>query len=187
MGVFYSGWAKGSMDNAGLEKKKSKMQLEEEDADAIKIKLIRDFSEAGSQGLQPYLNLILRMDNVINSALEFVDLLEHIKIEDEKTHTAINKRYHKLINNIINMAVELKKTIKSMRDNPEDVFESTTMIHEIENEIDLIFRQTLEELYSNQDLDIRTLLRVRDSIKLLEELADRIHDVADLLRVLRYY
>ena len=33
---------------------------------------------------------------------------------------------------------------------------------------------------------MRKLLRIRDSIVLLEQLADRIHDIADLIRILLY-
>jgi len=84
------------------------------------------------------------------------------------------------------MADILKSTIKNLRDNPEIVFNNTTKIHEIENEIDRIYRQFLDYLYSNEDLDIRLLLRIRDSIVLLEQLADRIHDIADSLRILLY-
>ncbi|MFX1310238.1 MAG: hypothetical protein ACFE8C_11110, partial [Promethearchaeota archaeon] len=45
MGVFYNRWAEDYEKNrASLEKKKSKMQLSEEDADTIKIQLIQNFS-----------------------------------------------------------------------------------------------------------------------------------------------
>ncbi len=84
------------------------------------------------------------------------------------------------------MAYILKKTIKSLRDKPDVVFSNTTKIHEIENEIDTIYRQFLEYIYSNEKLNIGVLLRLRDSIVLLEQLCDRIHDIADLIRVLLY-
>lgn len=185
MGVFYSGWAEDYEKNkASLDKKKSKMQLYEEDADIIKIELIQKFSEAGAD-LGEFVALILRMDNVINYPLEFVDMLPKIKFEG-KINKEIAKRYEKLINKTINMATVLKSTIKSLRDKPDVVFKNTTTIHEIENEIDTIYRQFLEYLYSNEDLDIRVLLRLRDSINLLESLADAIHDIADLIRVLLY-
>ncbi|TFF87929.1 MAG: DUF47 family protein, partial [Promethearchaeota archaeon] len=168
-----------------LEKKRSKMQLSEEDADAIKIKLIKDFSEAGAPGLSNYMTLILRMDNVINSSLEFVDIISTIRSKDEISKDMM-KRYEKLINNLMKMADELKTTIKNLRDNPQDVFNNTTMIHELENEIDEIFREFLNYLYNKEDLEVRLLFKLRDSIKILEELADRIHDIADLIRVLVY-
>lgn len=186
MGVFYSGWAENYEKNkSSLEKKKTKMQLTEEDGDEIKIKLIKEFSEAGTQGLQSYITLILRMDNVINYPLEFVDMLPKIKLDGNKDKE-INKRFEKLIDKIIYMADVLKSVIKSLRDKPDVVFNNTTTIHEIENEIDTLYRQFLEYLYSNEELEIRKLLRIRDSIVLLEQLADRIHDIADLIRVLLY-
>ena len=186
MGVYYSTWAKDYESNKDtLEKKKSKMQLREEDGDAIKIQLIQNYSEAGPQGLGDYVALILKMDNIINYPLEFVDMLPKIKLDGGKDEE-IKKRYEKLINKTINMADVLKSAIKSLRDNPEIVFKNTTMIHELENEVDTIYRQFLEFLYSNDQLDMRKLLRIRDSIVLLEHLADTIHDIADLIRILLY-
>ncbi|MFW9989769.1 MAG: DUF47 domain-containing protein [Candidatus Odinarchaeota archaeon] len=186
MGVFYSGWVENYEKNkSSLEKKKSKMQLSEEDADNIKIQLIQNYSEAETAGLGDYIALILRMDNVINYPLEFVDMLPQIKV-DKKNNQELKKRYEKLINKTIEMANVLKSTIKSLRDKPDVVFSNTTKIHEIENEIDAIYREFLEYLYSNENLNIRVLLRLRDSIVLLEQLCDRIHDIADLIRVLLY-
>lgn len=186
MAVFYNRWAEDYEKNkASLDKKKSKMQLYEEDADAIKIQLIQKYAEVGTQGLGDFIALILRMDNVINYPLEFVDMLPKINL-DIKNNEEIKKRYEKLINKTIEMADVLKSTIKSLRDKPEVVFNNTTRIHEIENEVDSIYRGFLEFLYSNEALDIRVLLRLRDSIVLLEQMADRIHDIADLIRVLLY-
>lgn len=186
MAVYFTTWAEDYESNKdNLEKKKNKMQLSEEDGDSIKIQLIKEFSEAEAQGVGDYMTLVLRMDNLINYPLEFVDMLPKIKF-DGKLDKEIKKRYNKLINKIIEMVAVLKTTIKNLRDKREAVFDNTTKIHEIENEIDTIYRQFLEYLYSNEDLDIRNLLRIRDSIVLLEQLADRIHFLTDLIRVLLY-
>ncbi|MFX0035774.1 MAG: DUF47 family protein [Candidatus Hermodarchaeota archaeon] len=185
MGVFYNRWAENYEKNkTSLEKKKSKMQLSEEDADAIKIQLIQNYSESGA-GLGDFVALILKMDNLCNLPLEFVDMLSKINLNGIKSEE-IKKQYEKLINNTIKMTDVLKSTIKSLRDKPDVVFKNTTIIHEIENEVDANYRQFLEYLYSNEELEIRLLLRLRDSIILLENLADSIHDVADLIRVLLY-
>jgi uncharacterized protein Yka (UPF0111/DUF47 family) len=183
MGVYYKGWAENSKDTKNLENKKSKMEISEEDADSIKIHLIQEYAEAGAQGLGDYVELILRMDNVINSALEFVDILKFI---DPKIDEEIKKRYHKLINEIISMTDSFKRTIKSLRDKPSVVFSNTTTIHEMENKVDVIYRDFLNYLYDDENLEIRQLLRIRDSIMTLEKLADRIHDIADVIRVLLY-
>jgi uncharacterized protein Yka (UPF0111/DUF47 family) len=184
MGVYYTYWSEDYDKNEdNLEKKKNKMLLSEEDADGVKIHLIQEFSEAGAQGLGGYIGLVLKMDNVINSALEFVDILANI---DYRISDDIKKKYHKLINNIIEMAGVLKTTIKSLRDKPGIVFKNTTKIHEIENNVDITFREFLNYLYNTRDLEIRMLLRIRDSIVILENLADRIHDIGDEIRVLLY-
>lgn len=186
MATYYSTWSKDfESSKDSLEKKKNKMQLSEEDADGIKIQMIQNYAEAGAQGLGNYVSLILKMDNVINYPLEFVDMLPKIKLESKRDNE-IKKRYDKLINIIIKMVDILKSAIKSLRDKPDVVFKNTTSIHEIENEIDTTYRQFLEYLYSSEDLDMRVLLRIRDSIVLLEQLADRIHDIADELRILLY-
>ena len=102
MGVFYSSWAENYEKNKDmLEKKKNKMILSEEDGDQIKIRLIQEFAEVGAQGLGDYIALVLRMDNVINNALEFVDTLTYI---DYDISNEIKKKYNKLVNNIIKMS-----------------------------------------------------------------------------------
>jgi uncharacterized protein Yka (UPF0111/DUF47 family) len=185
MGVYYTTWAEDFEANRkSLEKKKSKMQLSEEEGDELKIRLIQNFSEAEAFNLGDYVALVLKMDNVINYPLEFVDMLTKISLTG-KSAKEIKKKYHKLINQILEMAGILKTAIKNLRDNQDKVFDNTTTIHELESEIDRTYRQFLEFLYSNVE-DIRTLLRIRDSIVLLEQLADRIHDIADVMRVLLY-
>ncbi len=186
MGVYYSTWSDNfELNQDDLEKKKNKMQLSEEEADEIKIRLIQDFSDTGASGLGNFINLVLRMDNVINYPLEFVEMLPKIKL-DTKIFQEIKPHYHKLINQILEMADALKTVLKYFRDTPKKVFDMTTKIHEYENYIDTLYRQFLEFLYSNEKIDLRNLLRIRDSIVLLEQLADRIHDIADVMRVLLY-
>ena len=182
MAVYYNYWSEDQ--EKSLEKKRNKMLLLEEEADEIKIQIIQGYSEVGA-GYGDYIDLTLRMDTVINYPLEFVDMLPKIEL-DQKIKKEVSKRYHKLINNIIQMTDVLKTTIKNLRDNKKAVFDNTTEIHELENEIDSIYRQFLEYLYSNEEIKIRSLLRLRDSIVLMEQLADRIHDIADLIRVINF-
>ncbi len=183
MAVYYNFWTEDQDKN--LEKKRNKMQMLEEEADEIKIQIIQGYSEVGA-GYGDYIDLILKMDAVIDYPLEFVDMLPKIELS-QKIKKEVSKKYHNLINIIIQMTDVLKTTIKNLRDNKTAVFNNTTEIHELENEIDRIYRKFLEYLYSNEEINIRSLLRLRDSIVLLEQLADRIHDIADLIRVLLYH
>jgi len=185
MGVYYTAWAEDFENNKkSLEKKKAKMQLSEEEGDELKIRLIQNFSEAQAFKMGAYVNLVLRMDNIINYPLEFVDMLGNINLK-EKKEKEIKKKYHKLLNQILEMVDILKTTIKNLRDNPDIVFENTTSIHALENEIDKTYRKFLEFIYTSVE-DHRNLLRVRDSISILENMADLIHNIADTIRVLLY-
>ncbi|MFX0012155.1 MAG: hypothetical protein ACFE9R_17715, partial [Candidatus Hermodarchaeota archaeon] len=154
MGVYYSSWAEDFESNKeNLEKKKAKMQMSEEEADELKIKLIKNFSEAEAFNMGAYVNLVLRMDVILNYPLEFVDMLTNIKIKG-KNAKEIKKRYHKLLNQVLEMVDILKTAIKNLRDKPDVVFENTTTIHELESEIDRTYRQFLEFIYSNVE-DVR--------------------------------
>ena len=116
MGVYYSTWAEDFEANKkNLERKKAKMQISEEEGDELKIRLIQNFSEAEAFNLGDYVNLVLRMDNIINYPLEFVDMLTNIKIEG-KIAKEIKKKYHKLLNQIMEMVNILKTAIKNLRD-----------------------------------------------------------------------
>lgn len=44
------------------------------------------------------------------------------------------------------------------------VLDNTTTIHKNENDIDILYRDFLNYINGNKDLDIRILLKVRDSI-----------------------
>lgn len=147
------------------------MQFLEEDADEIKIRLLQKYSEAGTHGLGGFLTLILKMDDIFNPALEFVDILAYLNynIDDE-----VKKRYKKLINYLLEMANLLKITIKNFLYNPKEVFNNTRHIHEIENVIDLIFLEFLNYICDNPDIQIRTVLKIRDSIMVLEKLSNQI-------------
>jgi len=184
LGAYYTLWEEDyEFNKRKIKEKRIKMQFLEEDADEIKIRLIQKYSEAGTHGLGGFLTLILRMDDIINPVLEFVDILAYLnyKIDEE-----IKKRYKKLINYLLEMASLLKITIKNFLYNPKEVFNNTTHTHEIENNIDLIFLEFLNYIYDNPDIKIRTVLKIRDSIMVLEKLSNQIHDISDLIRVLLY-
>lgn len=184
LGAYYTLWEEDyEFNKRKLEQKRIKMQFLEEDADEIKIRLIQKYSEVGTHGLGGFLALILRMDDMINPILEFVDIIAYLNynIDDE-----VKKRYKKLINYLLEMVDLLKITIKNLLYNPKEVFNNTTQIHEIENVIDVIFLEFLNYLYDNPDIQIRTVLKIRDSIIVLEKLSNQIHDIADSIRVLLY-
>ena len=185
MGVFYVTWAENSKLNKELlEKKLNKLKFDMEEATSIKDQAIKDFTEALSLISEDYIILILKMDNLSNIALKFVDLLIYIQLND--LNSEMKKIYHKSINTILDMANILKESIKMLRENPSNVIYKINEIHELGNSIDIIFHQFLNYLYQDKDLNIRNLLIIRDTIITLEQFVDKIHHIAEIIRVLHY-
>ncbi|MFX0020090.1 MAG: hypothetical protein ACFFAK_10735 [Promethearchaeota archaeon] len=185
MGVFYVTWAENSKLNKELlEKKLNKLKLDIEEATSIKNQAIKDFTEAVTLRSGDYIILFLKMDNLSNIALKFVDLLIYIELND--LNSEMKKIYHKSINTILDMANILKESIKMLRENPSNVIYKINEIHELGNYIDIIFHQFLNYLYQDKDLNIRNLLIIRDTIVTLEQFVDKIHHIAEIIRVLHY-
>ena len=185
MGVFYMPWAENSkLSKETLIKKSNKLKLDIEDAALIKNQIIKEFSEALTLGSGDWIILILKMDNLSNLALKFVDLLIYIEVSD--LNSEMKGMYHKSINTILTMANLLKDSIRLLLENPNNVVYNINKIHELGNSIDMIFHQFLHYLYKDKDLNIRNLLIIRDSVITLEQFVDKIHQIAEIIRVLHY-
>ena len=185
MGVFYMAWAENSkLSKETLIKKSNKLKLDIEDAALIKNQIIKEFSEALTLGSGDWIILILKMDNLSNLALKFVDLLIYIEVSD--LNSEMKGMYHKSINTILTMANLLKDSIRLLLENPNNVVYNINKIHELGNSIDMIFHQFLHYLYKDKDLNIRNLLIIRDSVITLEQFVDKIHQIAEIIRVLHY-
>ncbi len=185
MGVFYVTWAENSKSNKDkLEKRAYKLNFDIEEAALIKNQTIKDFSEVIPLGSGDWAILIQKMNNLSNLASKFIGLLMYIELRD--VDSEIKKMYHKSINEILEMTKLLKESIKLLRENPNNVIFNINKIHELGNSTDILFHQFLHYLYKDKDLEIRNLLIIRDSVVTLEQFVDKIHHIAEIIRVLHY-
>lgn len=185
MGVYFVNYAeKSEVKPLYLEKKKNKMYLNAQEADFIKEKLISDFSELNLVGLGDFISLILKMDNIIDYALKFIDTLDYIDIFS--SNLDLRKKYHNLINNIIKMADIIKESLKLLRDNPIGVIHDINRIHQVYANTEQLIHSFQTSLFNGSDLEMRTLIIIMSSIKILESLIDKMNHVVDTIMVLRY-
>ncbi|MFW9865405.1 MAG: hypothetical protein ACFFEN_04830 [Candidatus Thorarchaeota archaeon] len=185
MGVIYTTWVENSINNKEtLERKLNKLKLDIEEAASIKNQTVKDFTEVITLRSGDYITLILKMDNLSNLALKFVDLLMYIELSD--LNSEMKKMYHKSINTLLQMVELLKESIKLLLETPSKVIYRINEIHELGNTIDMIFHQFLNHLYKDKDLNFRSLLIIRDSIITLEQFVEKIHHIAEIIRVLHY-
>ncbi|MFX1380101.1 MAG: hypothetical protein ACFFCM_14890 [Promethearchaeota archaeon] len=185
MGVFYITWAKESkFSSEKLESKLNKLKLDIDDATSLKNQTIKDFSEGIALGLGDYILLLQKMDNLSNLALKFVELLMYIELND--LNNEMKEMYHKSLNIILEMVQLLKESIKLLIKTPNKTIYRINEIHELVNSIETIFHRFLNYLYKDKDLNIRNLLIIRDSVITLEQFVDKIHHIAEIIRVLNY-
>ncbi|MFX1409347.1 MAG: hypothetical protein ACFFA6_03280 [Promethearchaeota archaeon] len=185
MGVFYVTWADNTkVTKEILEKKSNKLKLDIEEVASIKNQIIKDFSEAMTLGSGDWIMLILKMDNLSNLALRFVELLIYVELDD--LNSEMKGMYHNSINTILKMAKLLKDSIRLLQEKPSTVIYNINKIHELGNSIDMIFHQFLNYLYKDKELSIRNLLIIRDTVITLEQIVDKIHQIAEIIRVLNY-
>ncbi|MFX1258254.1 MAG: DUF47 family protein [Promethearchaeota archaeon] len=177
---------KSEVDKLDLENKKNKMLSELQEADSIKNKVIRDFSEIIIIGIDTrnYISLILKMQNLLNYALKFVENLEYIDFKI--LNMVFKQKYHKILDNIIQMALLMKETMKWVQNNPSGVIPDINKMHQVSENTEQLIRTIMSLIFIDNDLKVRDLVLIFSSIKIIESILDKINHIADNIRILYY-
>ncbi len=182
MHLFYKLWTEAK-DKKEINEKKEEINHLEEQADELKVRIIKKFAEAESQGLSTLLDLVLKTDGILNYINEFTDRILYI---DKKLSKNINKRINSIIKKSIEMGEALTWAIKSLLGPREKAFDTSKKLHLLEHEIDSEYRDFENYLYDSTDLDVITILKVKGAVQKIEEMADLIENIADLIRIIAY-
>ncbi len=182
MHLFYKLWTE-ARDKKEINEKKEEINNLEEQADELKVRIIKKFAEAESQGLSTLLDLVLKTDGILNYINEFTDRILYI---DKKLSKNINKRINSIIKKSIEMGEALTLAVKSLLGPREKAFDTSKKLHLLEHEIDSEYRDFENYLYDSTDLDVITILKVKGAVQKIEEMADLIENIADLIRIIAY-
>ncbi len=182
MHLFYKLWTE-ARDKKEINEKKEEINNLEEQADELKVRIIKKFAEAESQGLSTLLDLVLKTDGILNYINEFTDRILYI---DNKLSKNINKRINSIIKKSIEMGEALTWAVKSLLGPREKAFETSKKLHLLEHEMDSEYRDFENYLYDSTDLDVITILKVKGAVQKIEEMADLIENIADLIRIIAY-
>ena len=182
MHLFYKLWTE-ARDKKEINEKKEEINNLEEQADELKVRIIKKFAEAESQGLSTLLDLVLKTDGILNYINEFTDRILYI---DNKLTKNINKRINSIIKKSIEMGEALTWAVKSLLGPREKAFETSKKLHLLEHEMDSEYRDFENYLYDSTDLDVITILKVKGAVQKIEEMADLIENIADLIRIIAY-
>lgn len=182
MHLFYKLWTE-ARDKKEINEKKEELNHLEEQADELKVRIIKKFAEAESQGLSTLLDLVLKTDGILNYINEFTDRILYI---DKKLSKNINKRINSIIKKSIEMGEALTWAVKSLLGPREKAFDTSKKLHLLEHEIDSEYRDFENYLFDSTDLDVITILKVKGAVQKIEEMADLIENIADLIRIIAY-
>ena len=156
-------------------------ELESKAEDSKRI-LLDKLSEAeGMLHREELMRLVMSID-------EIVDVTEGTgyritSISDWKIETKTKDLLQKMMNQVIEIMSTLKTVIFILTQNAEKAIKETENVSKIEREIDKTRRKIMDHVYS-LNLDFRMVLKMRDLVNHMEEIADLTEGVADAARIL---
>jgi uncharacterized protein Yka (UPF0111/DUF47 family) len=180
MAVYFLNYVTGNKQE--LEQKRAKMQLEMEDADLIKNHLIQDFSDIKLFGLGDYISLIIKLDNILDDALRFIETLNIIDFNSLNSN--LQREYQTIVNNILKISALTKEAIRSLEDIPETLIFDINEIHQLSSTIEDLIHRFMTHLFNNDDIDLKTTVVILSAIRVLEAILDKINHITDVMRVL---
>jgi uncharacterized protein Yka (UPF0111/DUF47 family) len=172
-------WLDGKQDEM-MESVKKATQAEK-DANVIKLTLLKKIAEAqGMLNRTDFLRLVLKMD-LIPDYIEGVAVrISKIKFKPKK---AIGDKIKLLCDVMVEMGTILKMCIKSILDNPKKTEGYCNQIDDCEEKVDDIYRDLEADLFQS-DIEVKTMLQIRNAMNQIEETGDLCHENADHIRIL---
>jgi hypothetical protein len=145
------------------------------------------FEEATKGSLPPkdredLLHLVKRLDvladHVKDSARNLLILL------DEKVPVEIWNSYAEITKHLVRCATMLRKAIEKLGVKPQEARKLAEEIDKIEGEVDDKYLKAKWLLLQQRELNVATVIVLKDLLELLEQIADTCDDTADYVRVL---
>lgn len=120
--------------------------------------------------------LISRMDDIIDYIEETAARMALYKL------TFIRQEAKDLADLLVHATQEVKKVVSGLRQlkNIKDMKKSFLIIHELENQADVILRESMGRLF-DEEQDIRTLIKWKEIYENLENAMDRCEDVSNII------
>jgi len=180
LSVMLDEWFTGKTES--LDKRLEKLTELESKAEELKRIILDKISEAEAMmHREDLMRLVMSVD-------EIVDVTEgtgyRLKaVSNWNPAPEAKKILQEMMNKVIEIMSSLKTVIFILTQNAEQAIKGTEKISSIERDIDKIRRRIIDHVYS-LDLDFRLVLRIRDLVNHIEEIADLTERVADSARII---
>lgn len=155
-----------------------KMRQKEVEADEIRRILIDDLHNTFVTPLdrEDIFNLSLHIDDMLDYAYTTVEAMHMLEIDEDE-------HLQKMVATMRDAAAELSLAVKRLSANPRVAGEHGRRAKKLENEVEVIYREAISELFQKATdfNELMLMLRRREIYRHVSNMADRANQAADVL------
>lgn len=155
-----------------------KMRNKEMEADEIRRILIDELHNTFVTPLdrEDIFNLSLHIDDMLDYAYTTVEAMHMLEIDEDE-------HLQRMVATMRDAAAELNLAVKRLSANPRVAGEHGRRAKKLENEVELIYREAVSDLFSKATdfKELMAMLRRREIYRHVSNMADRANHAADVL------
>jgi len=146
----------------------------EREADSIRRTLIDELNKTFATPIdrEDLFELSREIDDIIDYAKSTVDEMQLLEIKTSDHLT-------KMVGLLVKATLEIKDAVGRLKENPNIASEHALRAKKLENEIELVYRDAIKDLF--QGTDVIYMLKTREIYRHLSNAGDRVDQVANVI------
>jgi uncharacterized protein Yka (UPF0111/DUF47 family) len=180
LGVCITAFLEGHED---FQKTVLKIKNNEKESNKLRRTNLEIVAQAVSIYRSDLLRLVMKMSDVMANQAGASVRLGHVKFTPA-TSDGMIPRFKALIEGFIKMGEALRNLMRNLGENMDNAQESCNVIDEIEEQVDLLYRDLHGHLYNRIDIPLRIIMQLLSVAKHIEEACDHCASVADSVRII---
>ncbi|MCX5777558.1 MAG: DUF47 family protein [Candidatus Firestonebacteria bacterium] len=146
----------------------------EREADSIRRTLIDELNKTFATPIdrEDLFELSREIDDIIDYAKSTVDEMQLLEIKT-------SEHLVKMVGLLVKATLEIKDAVGRLKENPSIASEHALRAKKLENEIELVYRDAIKELFNGDD--VICMLKTREIYRHLSNAGDRVDQVANVI------
>ena len=116
---------------------------------------------------------------VLESSIRMIRVLKMGKVPD-----GFLKQLTELMEMTLGITDKFIEGFKALRLSPQDVFEASKQVEEMETDIDKVHSKLILAIRELKEVDLLAVIDLKESVELLENIADDFEDASDIIRII---
>lgn len=180
----------GSFANDDIKSAKdvfTEIQKLEDEVDSVRRKAIQELAEIGGilTNREDFLRFVNQSNEIADFCTSIAFRLIAVMEKGENRHSDITNGLVKLSEGMFETVTKLREITMTLNYSPIKALEKAREVETAERIVDDLFRE-LEIKILNSNLEIPTLLLLRDITQLLEDISDKAQDASDAACILAF-